>query len=640
MMNLSKAQKAIVKAPVTQAIQVLASAGTGKTRVLTERVRYILNNTKKDGVIALTFTNKAAEEMQNRLSDSDAAEERAWIATIHAVAQRILEQYGHTIGLPSELHIYERDKDRMEVFMQSLRDDGVDIDDYLSVEDTKEQRNRERNLQRYMDGFSLIKRELLTEEDVTQRYPDSPTLWKIYQDYQNALLNSGGIDYDDILVYAHRLLLTQDWIANIYRAKYKHICVDEAQDLNKVQYEFIKALCGDVIKSIMMVGDPNQMIYGFNGSSADYLCQQFVQDFCPKRYELKENYRSTKEVIRVANKLKPDSQREHEFALKGMVEITGLSDEGAEAKWVIEKINSLIKLKKYDDIEGDISPNHMVVIARNRFIFSRLEQALTEHNILYSLRKGERRAEPTSLFGKVLDYAIRVKLNPKDWVDGKKLCALLGITPPTAWDDPDVLKKWSEQAAVSKVVFPDLQAKLLAAVHSLDVSDPNIRQFTRNFKRELDARADLLTPESTEYESGMLESNELERSIKELEEFENSWTRFKQKGLGDSLQAFRNALALGQLWENTVLDGLTLSTVHTMKGLEKDIVFLMGMCEGVFPDYRASSANEISEERNNAFVAVTRAKRWLYITYPKQRMMPWGDIKFQRQSRFITEIQA
>lgn len=104
--------------------------------------------------------------------------------------------------------------------------------------------------------------------------------------------------------------------------------------------------------------------------------------------------------------------------------------------------------------------------------------------------------------------------------------------------------------------------------------------------------------------------------------------------------AFRNALALGQLSENNIDRGLTLSTVHTMKGLEKDIVFLIGMCEGIFPDYRANSEKEIDEERNNAFVAVTRAKRWLYISYPKQRVMPWGDSRFQRKSRFMTQMES
>ena len=120
-MNLSNAQRQIIEAPINSAVQVLASAGSGKTRVLTERVRHILDKTKKEGIIALTFTNKAAEEMSARLADFEQEEDRVWIATIHSVAQRILEKYGHTVGLPTELHKYERDKYRMEVLIQSLR---------------------------------------------------------------------------------------------------------------------------------------------------------------------------------------------------------------------------------------------------------------------------------------------------------------------------------------------------------------------------------------------------------------------------------------------------------------------------------------------------------------------------------------
>ncbi|WP_140167953.1 UvrD-helicase domain-containing protein, partial [Vibrio parahaemolyticus] len=133
-------------------------------------------------------------------------------------------------------------------------------------------------------------------------------VWKYYEDYQRALLNSNGIDFDDILLYSHKILLTQDWVGKVYRAKYKHICVDEAQDLNRAQYEFIKVFCGSQIKSVLMVGDPNQMIYGFNGSSSKYLTKSFVEDFSPLQMELNQNYRSTKAVIDVANRLKPGSQ--------------------------------------------------------------------------------------------------------------------------------------------------------------------------------------------------------------------------------------------------------------------------------------------------------------------------------------------
>lgn len=133
---------------------------------------------------------------------------------------------------------------------------------------------------------------------------------------------------------------------------------------------------------------------------------------------------------------------------------------------------------------------------------------------------------------------------------------------------------------------------------------------------------------------------EFERALLELKDFGKCWTNFRRKGLGESLSAFRNAMALGQLAEDISTSGLTLSTVHTMKGLEKDIVFLMGMCEGTFPDYRAKNPREIEEERNNAFVAVTRSRRWIFITYPQAKMMPWKDVKRQVQSRFITEMTS
>lgn len=597
-MNLSNAQRQIVEASMNNAIQVLASAGSGKIRVLTERVRHILEKTKKDGVIALTFTNKTAEEMIARLSDCDQVEERAWIATVHSVAQRILEKYGHTIGLPSELHIYDRYEDRMEVFMQSLRDDGVDIDKYLNIDNARERKNREKKLQTYMDIFSKIKRELLTEFEVAELYQNN-NIWKIFRDYQSSLINSGGIDYDDILVYAHRILLTHEWIAKMYRSKYKHVCVDEAQDLNKAQYEFIKAFCGDVIKSVLMVGDPNQMIYGFNGSSKDYLCLHFVEDFMPQQFELKENYRNTIEVIRVANKLRPSSQKEVGYVLQGVFKISEFDSEEDEAIGVVDTIKQLLNLKIHDEIEGEISLSNMVVIARNRFVFAKLEECLKKNSISYSLRNGEKLFDPTTRFGKVLDYAIRVKLNSKDWVDGKKLCHVLGISEPEKWTAnvlQDMITKMSSSVDDESVIFK----KLLHFIDCLDVENPNISKLVKDFNNELSASMNKNQNVIPDYKT-----EDVKLSIEELNEFNGAWTKFKLKGLGNSLIAFRNALVLGQLSDNVNDDGLTLSTVHTMKGLEKDVVFLIGMCEGVFPDYRAKTDKELDEERNNAFVAVT-----------------------------------
>lgn len=631
MLKLSANQLAIVKMSTNIPIQVLASAGAGKTRVLTERIKHILTSTKKEGVIALTFTNKAAEEMASRLSQQIDIQERVWVTTIHSVAQRILEKYGHTIGLPTDLHVYERDQDKMEIFMQSLREDGIDVDQYLNVVDSRELKNREKQLQKYLDVFAQIKRELLTEFDIFEKYPNK-NVWKIYQDYQDSMIRSGGIDYDDILVYAHRILITHDWIAKIYRAKYKHICVDEAQDLNKIQYEFIKAFCGDTLKSVFMVGDPNQMIYGFNGSSNRYLCDEFVRDFSPKKYELKENYRSTKEVIQVVNKLKSDAQVVSEYALKGQVNFNEYEDEIEEAKGIVAQIQNLLQMRIHEEIEDEITLDKMVVIARNRFVFHSLESVLRDNNIVYSLKKGERLLEPSTKFAKTLDFSIRIKLNPKDWVNGKKLCQLLQLDEPVNWNN-DVLLDLADKINISSDSDHQLLSELLIAVYNLEINNPKIPKLIKDFRDKFTILVEELSNVSdAKYE-------DIRLSIQELDEFNQTWTIFKRKGIGESLTAFRNALVLGQLSEINSEKGLTLSTVHTMKGLEKDIVFLMGMCEGVFPDYRALSKEQFEEERNSAFVAVTRAKRWLYVSYPKYRKMPWGDFKKQHKSRFMLEME-
>lgn len=627
---LSESQREIVEQPIQGSIQVLASAGSGKTRVLTERIRFILSNLKKDGVIALTFTNKAASEMKERLTRGGYDEDRIWVGTIHSVAQRILEQYGHTIGLPSNVQIFERDKDRMEVFLEALRTDGVDIDQYLDVDDPKEKKSRERNLQNYMDGFSTIKREMLSEEDVSSRFSENPDVWRVYNDYQNALLQSRGIDYDDILRYAHRILLTQTWIGDIYRAKYSHICVDEAQDLNRIQYEFVKALAGDKDANIMMVGDPDQMIYGFNGSSSQFLCESFIADFTPKVFRLTENYRSSKAVVRAANRLRPGAQKEAEFAMEGTVKLAAFSSEEEEANWIVASVLNLTKLKTHQEIEGTISVDNMVVIARNRFVFAKLENALREKNIEYNVKIGEREKLPVSLFGQILDSAIRVKLNPNDWVDGKKLCQLLGISAPSSWGNADLLSQLRNDYMRAGRDNDNLVGDLLSEVEMLHFESPNILKFEKVFEQKL--RELVIAAPSEE------KRLEIDRSLVELQEFSDRWTRFRSLGFGNTLSAFRNATALGKLNPDTSNAGLTLSTVHTMKGLEKDIVFLMGFCEGTFPDYRANTDAKINEERNTAFVAVTRARRWLFVSYPQSRMMPWGSPRSQQPSRFISEM--
>ena len=638
MINLSPDQSKIVQQNIDKSIQVLASAGTGKTRVLTERVRYILKNTKRGGIIALTFTNKAAEEMRKRLENSDSVVDRCWIATIHSVAQRILEQYAHTIGMSSELNIYDRAQDRKTIFLQALFNSNISVDSLLKTNKVDSDYEKERNkiIQHYMERFSRVKRELLTENQVKERYGSN--FLSVFKNYQEELKNSGGIDFDDILVYAHRILMEQPWCAKIYGTKYKYICVDEAQDLNKAQYELIKALYGGGAESIIMVGDPDQMIYGFNGSSTQYLCDYFIKDFSPLQFKITENYRSSKSVIRLANLLKPDSQKESEFALEGRDQILSLENEEEEANWIYQKIKEVLE-QNIDDIEGPISLSNIVVIARSRFVFHTLEKILKKNNIKYVFKKSKPLLEPVSCFGKVFDLSIRLKLNPKDWISGKKLCELLKINIPDSRDSEYVLGDLADRLNHSDILLSELQKNTIRGVHNINSEQPKMLKLFKMIKT-------VLNKQITSIQNNHLVSEETEKELEfsfwDFNKFQEYWNLFRQKQSETSLLAFKNAIILSELvmadTDNNI-PALTLSTVHTMKGMEKDIVFLMGMCEGVFPDYRAKERSEVSEERNSAFVAVTRARRWIYITYPKQRKMPWGDDRQQRESRFVTEMK-
>jgi len=628
---LSCAQTEVVEAPLGTALQVLASAGSGKTRVLTERVRHILNHSSRGSIIALTFTNKAADEMLERLDDGSENRERIWISTIHSVAQRVLESYGYTIGLPKELHIFERDQDRMEVFLQSLREQGVNIDEYLNVEDAREKRNREKIMSQYLNVFSEIKRELLNEDEVKEKYNSNSRMWNIYQDYQSALLESGGVDFDDILLYAHKILLSQESVSRIYQKKYIALFVDEAQDLNRAQYEFIKVLCGEKIKDVMMVGDSDQMIYGFNGSSSDYFIKSFNNDFSPLVYRLNENYRSSRVVIDLANRIKPNSQVTINAAIEGYKMLKALPDEESEARWVCDIIEKMTQLGTHPDIEGGIDLSKMVVIGRNRFVFKAIENEMKARSIQCFLKRSDRNEQPISLIGKLIDLAIRVKINPKDWVDGRKLYKLVGLNTfnqvSNIYNLSDLINKLDNPENNDK----NLISFVLSYVDALSLDEPNLLKFCSDIKSEL-SKIGSVTSDSSKAEDMAL-------GISDIEQLQSMWNRFKRKGLGDNLSSFRNALALGQLNSEGSSKGIMLSTVHTMKGLEKDIVFIIGMCEGVFPDYRAKNKIDLEEERNNAFVAVTRSRRWIYVTYPEKRMMPWGDYKYHSASRFYIDMQ-
>jgi DNA helicase-2/ATP-dependent DNA helicase PcrA len=249
--ELSKKQKEIVFAE-DGPIYVKASAGSGKTRILTERVQYLLTKTNKK-VLALTFTNKAGEEIKERLSDVSEIEHRVFVGTFHGFCQYILENHGNLIGLSKMPHIFEDEADRLELIEQAINQTPSYAFKYKSYS-KKDQINFRYKV---LDFISKVKRELIADNELKQHTNDENVVL-LYQNYQDILRSQNAIDFDDLLLLAYNLLVNFPKTAALYRRSFFAICIDEAQDLNKAQYQFLLSLVNNEFTQIMMVGDPNQ----------------------------------------------------------------------------------------------------------------------------------------------------------------------------------------------------------------------------------------------------------------------------------------------------------------------------------------------------------------------------------------------
>lgn len=602
--ELSEKQRKIVFAG-NDAIYVKASAGSGKTRVLTERVRHLLGQTNKK-VLALTFTNKAGEEIGERLKDIPGIEKRVFVGTFHGFCQSMLENHGNLIGLARMPHIFEDETDRLELVEKAIEQ----TPSYAIEYQKKNNKEKKDFLYRVLSFISKVKRELIADSDFGQ-HTDDENIVLLYQNYQDILQTQNAIDFDDLLLLAYNLLVDYPKTAALYRRSFSAICVDEAQDLNNAQYQLLLALADGEFTNIIMVGDPNQSIYHFNGSSPDYMDKKFVRDFSPEIVELNENYRSSKAVLSAAIKVVPEAEYIAETVKEGIFEIHSLEDEISEAQWVVDKITELVALKKHDDIEGEITFEKIAVLARNKYVFKQLETLITENNLpfYYKMTPGAIRFESDLM--KIFDLALRVKLNPQDSLHKQRLLNRLEI-------------KGAEDRLLESIIpeITDLLSKnLIMLVTSL-------RDDGSNLKKELEGFRDNMVIE---------DENEKNMIFNDINELLKHWHNYAKKTDNKTLHQFKNAMALGQTHPFAQHLGITLSTVHTMKGQEFDIVFVIGLDHETFPDYRAvrSGGIEMTQEKNNLYVAFTRAKRFLYITWPQKRMMPWGDYKYRQISQFL-----
>jgi DNA helicase-2/ATP-dependent DNA helicase PcrA len=603
--NLSPNQSNIVN--LNQgAYLVLASAGSGKTRVLTERIKRLSENVN-DKILAITFTNKAAAEIKDRLGSSDNINKRVFVGTFHSFCQSILELRFKLLGYNRMPHIFEDDSDRLELIKQAIKSVPFFTDIYDNLEPKKKNEYTYNALQ----FISEVKRELISAEELAESSENLEYQY-LFETYQDLLKSNNAIDFDDIIRLVYELFTNNEAVANLYRKAYSFVCIDECQDLNKLQYFLLKSLCGNIIKNVMMVGDPNQAIYGFNGSASSFMQEDFVSDFKAQKITLDENYRSSKSVIEASNILMGLEVEAINYVINGIFQIKDAETEIDEAKLVVNGIKKLINLKSHNDIEGEITFDKISVLGRNKFVFKHVEELLIKEDIPYYFKSGNIGIKFSSISMKIFDLYFRVKINPLDKLHQKKL--------------EDILK-------VNDVLNPN-ELQISKYPISLNIKEIVIDSTIENLHLKIDALKRL-------FNELINDDDEKKLTLDELEDFANQLIQYKKQNLRPSLDGFKSAIALGLTHSSNNKDfGVCLSTVHTMKGQESEIVFLIGMDDGTFPDFRAinKAGEELQQEKNNTYVAFTRAKRFLYVTYPKNRLMPWGDYKARTISRFLKPL--
>lgn len=593
MIKLSNKQKQIVEFE-EGALLVKAGPGSGKTRVLIERIKRLLKNKKRTKILALTFSNMAAEEMKSRIEEDAEISDlinNVTIGTIHAFCLDIVQNKGYMIGLSDSLVLFESLDDRKKILEDAMMKNSRLKTVYLEKQDSN------KFLSDCLSFISDYKKSFIVPE-----LSADGINYEIYSAYNEQLLLQGAIDFDDILFYAYRILTENTNVAQLLTTQYKYICVDEAQDLNYSQYSVIRALCGESFKNLMMVGDENQSIYRFNGSDSKLMSVEFVNDFSPTVFELNENFRCAKNIVEFANTLEKSNDYPNCF-YDGELKLNVYESEQEEASSVLKKIRELIS-QGHPDIESSMSFDNFAVIARNKYVFSSLEELLQKEKIPYYFKKSSSGIESESVLFQFVDLKLRVIANSRDIIHKEQLKRIQETKTDFDFDE------------ISKI---------------LSKIDPEEFEL-KNALKSIELYLNKLT---TEDEEKYL-------AICDLNLWKQHWTKYCSQVPFENrtLMSFRNYVALGKTQISEHSSGITLLTAHMSKGLQYEVVFVIGMSEGTFPDYRAvkEGGESLLQEKNNMYVAVTRAKRLCYISYSKWKKMPWGDTKYQMPSQFLRAL--
>lgn len=607
---------------------VLAGAGSGKTTVLIARVeRLIESGVRPWNILTITFTNKAADELKNRLVaklGTEAAD--VFASTFHSMCVRILRRDGEKIGIPKSFTIYDAD-DSLRVVKKCLKAINLDEKQFAprpiagGISHAKESLEQPKELAANAEKTGDFRQKIVA---------------RVYAEYQKELHEAGALDFDDLLCETVRLFRESPETLEYYQNRWRYIMVDEYQDTNHVQYMLV-ALLAQKYKNICVVGDDDQSIYKFRGATIENILSFERQFSGAKVVRLEQNYRSTQNILSAANKV-----IEHNLERKGKtlwtangdgskITVRRCVDEDSEASFVADKVLDGVSVgKKYSDF---------AVLYRMHAQSNSIEHAFTRAGIPYKIIGGLRFYERKEIKD-LLAYMsvitnpadnlrlVRIINEPKRGIGDTTVAAAERLSDVTGLSLFEIFEHADEYA--------DLSRRSAVLMHFTDTIK-SLAEEAESFDAE--SFFDSLCEKTGYLDMLRAQGAEGEGRIENIGELKTNLMKYEEAAEQPELAGFLEEVALyTDLDRMEETDSVLMMTLHSAKGLEFPSVFVVGMEEGVFPGMQAIyDMNEMEEERRLAYVGMTRAKRNLYLTAAASRMI-FGQTNHNRISRFIEEI--
>ncbi|WP_418139539.1 DNA helicase II [Oceanimonas smirnovii] len=629
--GMNDKQREAVAAP-SQNMLVLAGAGSGKTRVLVHRIAWLMQveQVPASGILAVTFTNKAAAEMRGRVEQLLGGRLFGlWLGTFHGLAHRLLRAHHLDANLPQDFQILDSD-DQLRLLKRILKSLNLD-----------EKQWPPRQVAGYINGR---KDEGLRPGDIqVLNDPLQKTYRQIYQVYQDTCDRAGLVDFAELLLRAHELWLYKPHILAHYQQRFQHILVDEFQDTNNIQYAWLRMLAGDSAR-VMIVGDDDQSIYGWRGARVENI-SRFLQDFPgAETVRLEQNYRSTGTILKAANRLIANNAERmgKELWTEGTegepIAVYSAFNEVDEARFVVERI------KQWRNQDGSLSDS--AILYRNNAQSRVLEEALIQERIPYRIYGGLRFFERQEIKD-ALGY-LRLINNRGDEASFERIVntptrgigeRTLGLIREAARDREVTLWRAAWVLVEEKVLTGRAAAAVSRFINLINQLEDDTRELPLHVQTD---RVIELSGLKAMYQA---EKGEKAQSrVENLEELVTATRQFSPSEEEDMspLSAFLShaALEAGEGQADQFDDAVQLMTLHSAKGLEFPLVFMVGVEEGMFPSQlSAEESSRLEEERRLAYVGMTRAMEKLYISHAESRRL-YGREMFHRPSRFIKELPA